>query len=264
MRGRFSVVGYTMTAAVAVVGLGVGLGPGFGLAGGSSQLAAASAGRAAGGGRQTETAASACGRSCFSLYARRLGQDVTMNAVIPANDGSGGRIGRKINLLQSADRVPDGDFTMSFSARVWQFCGTDVHDFFAPDSYLCLHDSNFWIFEAQWSPSGDDSGMCAGVAAANVTGEDITLRPCGVTDHTLWIADEANGTGAGCRGSADYCPWMNASDNNFRTPQVLTMDGSTSAPADQLKLSPMNVLPAGNQGRAWNNQEFAYFWHAGI
>ncbi len=285
MRERIGVAGYAMTAAVAAVGLGVGLGLWFDLGGGDGQVTAAqagsthgtaaskSAGRTAAGAAkatgatgagQTETAASACGRSCFSLFGLRLGQDVTMNAVIPVNNGSGGKIGRKVSLRLAADKVADGDFTMSFSARVSQFCGIDVHDFFAPDSYLCQHDSNFWIFEAQWSPYGDDSGLCAGVSTANMTGESITLRPCGVSDHTLWIANAANGTGGNCRGSANYCPWMSASDNNFRTPQVLTMDGSTSAPADQLKLSPMNLLPAGNQGRAWNNQEFAYFWHAEI
>jgi hypothetical protein len=273
MRKRFGVAGYAATAAAVAVGLGAGLGLWFDLGGGSGSLTATQAasshglaGKSGGtvGAGQAETAASACGRSCFSLYTRRLGQDTTMNAVIPADNGSGGKAGRKINLRQSAAKVPDGDFTMSFSARVGQFCGIDVHDFFASDSYVCSHDSNFWMFEAQWSPNGTDSGLCAGVATADLTGETVTLRPCGVSDHTLWIADAANGTGGNCRGSVSYCPWMSASDNNFRMPQVLTMDGSTSAPADQLRLSPINLLPAGNQGRAWNNQEFAYIWHAGI
>ncbi len=53
---------------------------------------------------------------------------------------------------------------------------------------------------------------------------------------------------------------MNASDNNFRNPQVLTMNGASPAPGNQLMLAPQNLLPPGNNGRAWNNQEFAYHW----
>jgi hypothetical protein len=279
MRERRSVVSYRMTAAVVIVGLGVGLGLGLGLPGRASQPSAAQAGnprldsgqasRAHGTDRQPvgpgqpADAGRVCGRFCFLLYTRRLGPGTTMNAVVPADNGGGAKIGRKVNMQVAADRMPDGNFTMSYIARVSQFCGTDVHDFFGPGSYLCLHESNFWVFEAQWSPYGADSGLCAGVAVADQIGEDITLRPCGVSDHTLWIADQANGTGGNCRGSASYCPWMNGSDNSFRHPQVLTLDSATTSPVDQLRLNPEQLLPPGNGGRAWNNQEFAFFWQTG-
>jgi len=186
-----------------------------------------------------------------------------MNAVVPAGNGTGGKVGRKVNMRLAAAKLPAGDFSFSFIAKVWQFCGTDQHDFFRPASYLCTRDQNFWVFEAEWSPYGNSSGLCAGVAIANKIGEDVTLRPCGANDHTLWIANQASGSGGNCRGSADYCPWMNASDSNFRSPNVLTLDSSTKSPADQLRLYQEKLLPAGNQGRARNNQEFAFFLRAG-
>ena len=80
MRIRLSVAGYVLTAAVAVAGIGVGAGV--------SRASTGHDGAAAGG----------CGRHCFLLYARRPGQAFTMNVAIAANNGTGGRVGRKINL----------------------------------------------------------------------------------------------------------------------------------------------------------------------
>jgi hypothetical protein len=249
MREHLSTAGHVITAAAVAAGLCAGL-----VLGSSGDHAEAA---------RPATAASKCGHSCFILYSRRFGQDTTMNAVIPQDNGSGGRTGSKVNLRAAADRMPDGDFAMSFVGQVWQLCGIDVHDFFASGSYLCQRDPTFAVFEAEWSPYGNSSGLCAGVAVANQSGEDITLRPCGVSDHTLWIANRTNGNGHSCKGSQDYCPWMNAGDNNFRAPQVLTLDGSTVSPADQLRLYPERLRPPGGQVRAWNNQEFAFFSHSG-
>ncbi len=241
MRRRMSMVGYPM-AAVAVVSLGLGLG----------------LGRSASGGDPARAAIAHCGHSCISTYSRRLGPGLTMNTAIPANTGSGGKVGSKLDLSQAADELPDGAFTLSFTSQVLQFCGTDQGDYFAPDSFVCQHDANFSIFEAEWTPYGNSTGLCVGVATANRAGQNVTLRRCGVSDHTLWIADAAHGTGGDCHGAKDFCPWMNASDNSFRAPQVLTVDGSTHGPADQLRLTPMNTLTAGSLTRAWNNQLFAF------
>jgi len=238
MRMRMSVAGCVLTAVVAVAGL-VGLPAGV-----------------------ANAAANGCGKHCFRLYARRPGQACTMNVAMGANNGTGGRVGRPINLQSAADHGPDGDFTMSFIGRVSQFCGSDAHDFFSLESYVCNHDSDFWIFEAEWAPYGNSSGLCAGLASPDSTGESITLRSCGVNDRTLWIANQANGTNGHCRGPKNFCPWMNASDNNFRDPQVLTMNGASAGPGNQLFLAPQNLLPSGNNGQAWNNQEFAYYWRA--
>ncbi len=183
-----------------------------------------------------------------------------MNAVVPDGSGSVGKVGSKVNLKLAAAKLPTGDFSFSFIARVAQFCGIDQNDFFGPGSYVCTHDPNFWVFEVGWSPYGNSSGLCAGIAVANKIGENVTLRPCGRNDHTLWIANQANGSGGNCRDSVTYCPWMNAADSNFRTPNVLTLDSATKSPTDQLRLYPEHLLPVGANGRAWNNQEFAIFW----
>ncbi len=250
-----------VVAVVAAAGLGAGLALGLGLTSAPALLVAAhsdgwpaSRSEAAGPARAV---AGGCGKYCILLYSRRLGQTSTINAYIPSDDGRGGRAGRKINMRRAASRSADGDFTLSFAARVWQLCGIDAHDFFSPGSYVCDHDSNYWAFEVHWTPYGNSSGLCAGVAVPDESGENITLRECGVDDRTLWIANQANGSGGNCRGPAGFCPWMNASDNNFRHPQVLTLDGSTWSPINQLRLSREQLLLPRNNGRAWSNQEFA-------
>jgi hypothetical protein len=264
MRKRLYVT-YAAAAVAAAAGLGIGLS--FGL--GSGQDAARAANpqavhaphevvRGTPTGADTGSAhVSRCGKTCFVMYSRRFGVSATINAVIPSNDGSGGKVGRKINLQNAASRMPDGDFEMSYIAHVWQFCGTDVHDFFGPGSYICRQDSNYSVFEAEWAPDGNSTDLCAGVAIPNQAGEAITLRPCGENYRTLWIANQADGSGGNCRGAENYCPWMNGSDSSFRAPYVLTLDSSTSSPGNQLRLSQENLLP---QGGAWNNQEFAFFW----
>jgi len=251
MRGRMGVLGYSIAGAVVVAGLSAGLGLGLGLTRAPAQPVGA---RAAG---LVRPASGACGQGCVLLYSLRLGQASTINAYIPSDDGRGGQVGRKITMRRAAARTPDGHFTLSFVARVSQFCGIDAHDFFSLGSYVCNHDSNYWVFEAQWTPYGNSSGFCAGVAIPDKSGENITLRPCGVDDRTLWIASQANGSGGNCRGPVSFCPWMNASDNNFRHPQVLTLDGASWSPNNQLRLAPEQLLPQGNNGRAWSNQEFA-------
>lgn len=253
MRIRTGVAGCVLTAAVTAAGLGAGTNWAVAQRAGVMTALAPSA-------AASDTAAKGCGKHCFLLYARRPGQAFTMNVAMPANNGTGGRIGRPINLQAAADRGPDGDFTMSFIGRVSQFCGSDVHDFFSLESFVCTRDSSFWVFEAEWAPYGNSSGLCAGLAVPNGMGESITLRPCGVNDQTLWIANQANATDGHCRGQENYCPWMSASDNNFRDPKVLTMNGASAIPGNQLFLAPQNLLPRGNNGRAWNNQEFAFFW----
>jgi hypothetical protein len=256
-RRRTGIVGYAIAGVVAAGGLGAGLGLGFGLTGAPAQpVAAHHSGGAPDSVQAVGSVAGACGTYCVLLYSRRLGPTSTINALIPSDDGRGGQVGRKINVRRAASRTADGDFALSFAGRVWQLCGIDARNFFRPGSYVCDHDSNYWVFEAQWTPYGNSSGLCAGVSVPDKSGENITLRQCGVDDRTLWIADQANGRGGNCRGPDSSCPWMNASDNNFRHPQVLTLDRATWSPANQLRLSGEHLLPPGNKGGAWNNQEF--------
>lgn len=194
-----------------------------------------------------------CRGTCFSLYSQRLGTGTSMNAVLPDETGTGGRAGRKINMLDGGIGRPSGEFTASLIGRVYQFCGSDVHDFYPPASYLCTHEWNDWVFEAAWSPYGIQSGLCVGVGTAGEDGESVTLRPCGRSAHTLWIAGRANGTGS-CRTPGNYCPWISGADFNFRRPFVLTLDTRTTAPVNQLRIERLELT----KGQAATTQQFSF------
>jgi hypothetical protein len=195
-----------------------------------------------------------CAGTCFSLYSRKLGIGRTMNAHIPGDTGTGGRTGRKINVRLARNSRPNENFVPSAIGRVSQFCGADPHDYFPATSYACTHYPDFWVFEAQWSPFGNESGLCAGVAVAGRGGENVTLQPCGASARTLWIGDRANGLGGDCRYPGNYCPWVNGGAADSAHPLALTVDTSTVVPADQLKVERLLLTGAGG------NQEFAYFW----
>jgi hypothetical protein len=162
---------------------------------------------------------------------------------------------------------PNGDWIPSVSGRVFQFCGFFANDFFSPTSYPCLHYPFFQVFEMEWSPNGNASGLCAGVAVAGVNGENVTLQPCGASAKTVWIADRDNSTlGTDCRNpvippvsagdpSVNFCPWVNGGDTNFSNPLVATLDTGTSNPTNQMKLT-RELL---HNNIASSNQQFAFF-----
>jgi hypothetical protein len=197
-----------------------------------------------------------CAGTCFSLYSRQLGFGLTMNAHIPGDKGIGGTAGRKINLHLAKNARPNENFVPSAIGLVWQFCGTGGSVSFAADSYACQHYQNLWIFEAQWSPSGNESGLCAGVSRGGRASESVTLQPCGVSARTLWIGDRLNGLGGDCRYAGNYCPWVNGAGVDTNLPLALTLDPKSLVPANALKVEPLALA----NGVAGNDQEFAYFW----
>jgi hypothetical protein len=248
MRKRFTLAFYAMSA-TAMVTMGLGL---------TATTANATT--------HTKKDTVACGSACISIFSDQLGSSTTMNAFVPGDTGAGGKIGQKVNMHVAGNFRPNGDFVPSVIGQVFQFCGFFANDFFSPTSYVCLHYPFFEVFEAEWSPNGNSTGLCAGVAVAGVNNESVTLRPCGSSSKTLWIADRTNGTGGDCRtaavppvpagGTANFCPWVNASDTSFSDPLVLTLNTGTQNPTNQLMIS--RELLVG--GIARTNQLFSFFF----
>ena len=82
-----------------------------------------------------------------------------------------------------------------------------------------------------------------GVAATAVSGEKVTLQPCGVSSKTVWIVDSADRVGHG------YVPLINGSDTNFSQPFVLTYPGAaypTDMPRPELYVSNLTGFQGAN------------------
>ena len=87
----------------------------------------------------------------------------------------------------------------------------------APVQSCASYYPDLYAWEIEYAPDGVDSGLCVGLASTAVSGEGVTLQPCGVTGKTVWITDTVNAAGWG----NSYVPVINGSDSNFSQPFVL-------------------------------------------
>ena len=178
----------------------------------------------------------ACGAQCFALSSLELGTRVIQNAYVPGDTGVGGRVGQKLDLNRASNSRPNEDFSGAKVGTLSAFCGHLI----PAESYVCLnYPGRYPVFESDWAPFGNETGLCAGVASAGIAAENVTLQGCGASARTLWVGDLANFT---TDDGHFYTPWVNASDPNFSHPLVLTVDAGSSNPRNQLKAERLNLL----------------------
>ncbi|HUZ51859.1 MAG TPA: hypothetical protein VMU94_04965 [Streptosporangiaceae bacterium] len=178
----------------------------------------------------------ACGAQCFDLSSLELGPHTIQNAYIRGDNGIGGKVGQRLNLRHASNSRPNEDFTGAKVGTLSNYCGSLI----SSTSYVCVnYPGNYPVFESSWSPFGNDSGLCAGIARRNVAGQNVTLQPCGASARTMWVGDLADSV---TNDGRFYTPWVNASDPNFSHPLVLTVDAGTYLPENQLKVQRLNLL----------------------
>jgi hypothetical protein len=136
--------------------------------------------------------------------------------VTPSNGGSvldvykrEATVGNKIIMWGQTNYDPATDFSVDYTARVWQ-------DHLIGLASKVLTGENAWRheFELQYTPNGVPTHLCVGVANKSGYGA-VTLRPCGVTDKTLWVAVKLHN---GQKGTV----LINGAGSNFSNPYVLT------------------------------------------
>lgn len=200
-----------------------------------------------------------CSAYCTDVSSLVLGPNTILNAYVPGDTGTGGKVGQKVTMKFGSNSHPNEDFTDYMTDNgtqetVADFCSAwPAPQSFNPTSYVCQNYFDDDVFELSWSPFGNESGLCAGVARA-VNNENITLQPCGASDNTLWIGDMANGigdTGVGpsivtdCTDTGVYCPWINGGDTDFSQPLVAQVNAGSSHPANQMILTRELLLTGG-------------------
>jgi hypothetical protein len=232
MRNRF---GRTLRGLAAAAAVGTAIGP-------AGAVAASAATQ-----YLKPGATQACGHNCHDLSSLLLGPGTIMNADVPGDTGTGGKAGQQVTLKFASNSRPNEDFTdYAFEAGrpeiVASFCAAwPAPQSFNPLSYVCQNYFESPVYEFNWSPFGNESGLCAGLARPGVGGQNVTLQDCGDSDATLWIPDLAN-----CGGPGDnYCPPINGGDTNFSHPLVLTVNAGSSDPANQLVVQRENLLDDG-------------------
>jgi hypothetical protein len=187
-------------------------------------------------GRGVPGATPACGTQCFDLSSLVLGRAEIQNAYIAGDTGVGGRVGQAVDLNRASNSHPNQDFTDAFVGTLRNFCGGVI----PARSYVCItYPRSFPVFESDWSPYGNESGLCVGIKLPGYRGERITLRRCGVSAATLWVGDRRNATVVA---GHVYLPWVNAADTAFSHPLVLTVDTGSRHPGNLLKVERLNFL----------------------
>ena len=159
MRNRFARACSVLAAGIAVTSV-------VGLSAGSA--ASASVGPAA---------TPACGFRCFNLFSLALGRHTIQNAYVPGDTGTGGKAGIEVNLNHASNSHPNEDFTGAQVGTLLNFCPNFGGAGLSQTSYVCInYPSSYPVFEADWSPFGNESGLCTGAALPVVSGENVTLQ----------------------------------------------------------------------------------------
>jgi hypothetical protein len=163
-------------------------------------------------------ATSACGTLCVNYFTQEHGSGYVLN------DLGGRRVPGNPVTLQYASKTNVGeDWSIWPAGSVSQLVAFGILN-----RNLDLHYAKDQAFQAQYTPSGLGTGLCAGLASAAVNGEAVTLQPCFQSGRTIWISDAADRSGS-------YLPLINGSDTNFSDPQVLTAPaGPAPWPSSQL------------------------------
>jgi hypothetical protein len=200
-----------------------------------------------------------CGFTCINVFNQQFGKSFLQD-VFQQN----ARTGTPIILFRSSNSDPALDFTVTDIANcsggvcvpytVAQICAG------APGllgTGTCFRYASDYIWEVAYSPYGVNSGMCVGVAAGNVSGEGVTLQPCGVNANTWWIQDNAHRY---FHKGHFYAPYVNAASANFTTPLVLTYPANgypTDKPRPQLYVRTQQTF---SNGAPYQNQMWSFFF----
>jgi len=219
MRNRFARACAVLAAGIAVTSV-------IGLSAASTASAAV-----------TPNATPACGFNCFNLSSLLLGRTQIQNVYLGRHHHA--HPGTDVNLAQASNSAATEDFTGAHVGDLGDFCGSLL----SWTSYVCIHYPSFYpVFESNWSPYGNESGLCVGARGRVHYGEDVTLQWCGSSPTTLWIGDLANGT---IYHGRIYNPWVNGGSANFSHPLTLTVDNNSRRPSNQLELTSLNHLTGG-------------------
>jgi hypothetical protein len=202
-------------------------------------LGAASAAQASPLSHVKPDATPACGDNCFNLYSLAYGSHQIQSANVPGDDGVGGKVGQTINLSNATDSSPNEDFTVGYVGTVAQLCTEDqlspyICNFYGASSQ---YGGNFPVYESNWAPYGNQSGLCAGVGKTATAGENVTLQWCGDSSATFWVADLAHSY-------LGFTPFLNGADNTFTHPLVLTVVTGPKI-GKRLRLERLNLLTGG-------------------
>ena len=152
-----------------------------------------------------------CGAGCISIFSRELGAYGQPN-VVEAVLGGVAKVGQPVILAPASSSDPSQDFLPCAPGD------RRVSDFYAAgmvSAEVNRHYGTLMAAQIEYAPSGEESGLCAGLAKTAFQGQGLTLQPCTVPGRTVWIADPAI---LSTPPPAGYFPIVNGSTSDFSRP----------------------------------------------
>jgi hypothetical protein len=248
-----------------------------------SKVLAAAAALAIAGGAGALTATSAwaatpsCGGACVNIYPQEYaGQSLQAPQNVLDVFRQGQKAGQPLILFRASNSDPAEDFTftsqgpasgffvaglLSSSLALHYGCsgGIAIPGGQIPCAAGAVDDT---AFEIQYSPFGVDSGMCVGLASTAVSGEGVTLQPCGISSKTTWIQDTFPNDKS--PSVAGFWAAVNGSGTNFSHPLVLTYPtGANPVDKPRVQLTVRNLAQF-SQGPTFDDDAQLYTAFAGV
>jgi hypothetical protein len=190
--------------------------------------------------RTEPDATPACGDNCFNLYSLAFGPNQIQSANVPGdNGGTGWKVGQTINLKYATDSSPNEDFTGGYVATVAQLCTEGQLSPYICNTYgtSSTYDGNFPVYESDFSPYGNETGLCVGVQRPDIQNENVSLQWCGDGPGTFWVADLAHA-------HIGYTPFLNGGDTSYTHPMVLAVYTGKGI-GRRLRIERLNLLTGG-------------------
>ena len=185
----------------------------------------------------TAAAASAatpsCGHTCVDIFSKQFGHHFSPSFLLDVQ-GQRQKPGTPIILNRASNNDRGEDFRLEFQGTVADFYSAKMVSAALALHYGCIPgpggnfpdcfgQAKFAVndpaFEIEYTPLGQDSGLCIGVAGTAHQGEHVTLQWCGSSASTVWVVDIFDQPFTFFTG---YAPLINGSDTNFSQPFVLT------------------------------------------
>ncbi len=179
--------------------------------------------------KATPDATKTCGNKCNDLFNVDFGPKFIAN--------TNGHYGNRVDLAIGHNFTPSEDFIASEVGTLADFCTIDGGSGLIPNNaYACItYPKTFPVFEEEYAPYSVTSGYCAAVRAHDVKiGARISLRDCGFSARSLWVADLNNSVPDKHSVLGIDFPWVNGADASFSHALDLTTDDSGNLTLQEL------------------------------
>jgi hypothetical protein len=216
-----------------------------------------------------------CGTSCINTYpAEYAGTSLGDPQFVVDVFRQSVKTGQPVILFRSSNADPAEDWTISDEDPASDFYAVGLLSPEMALEYGCTNgnvvvagaevpcnagasDTTAW--QLQYSPYGVLSGLCMGLASTAVSGEGVSLQPCGLTARTVWLEDtNTNDKSPVTLDGTTFWAALNGSGTSFSNPLALTYPGNaypTDKPRVQLVVNQLgqfsNGSPADDNNQLW-------------